>query len=488
VTLLTDNDGARPSPIADSAQNTDASLNVRAIVFMVLAAAAPMTAVAGLFPIVITTSRGTAIPLLFIVAGALLLIFSVGFTEMSRRVSNPGAFYTYIQAGMGRVVGSGGATLAVFVYLLFVTSATVYTGTILSGLLERFFGHTFLPWWAWALVLIAAIGSLGYREISISAKVLAALLILETAVVVVVDIAIVVQGGRDGLNMAPFSPTALGEAPALGAMFAFLAFVGFEATAIYRNEAINPRVTIPRATYLAVVLVGGLYIFSGWAVVMGLGDDALARAQADPATVVSVLAQEFVAPVIGDIVQILFFTSFFAACLAFHNVLARYQRVVGQSGLMPEIVARLHPRHRVPSNASLALTTVSFILVVLAAISGLDPVTEIFTWFQGAATLGLVFLMALTSVAVVVFFRRHHEYGLGWRTFVAPSLAALGLSALVAMVSLNFDLLVPQSTAAAVIQCVVVAAFLTGVVTALVIKWRAPQRYARLCAAADAVD
>ncbi|MEU8915599.1 amino acid permease [Streptomyces nigrescens] len=53
--------------------------------------------------------------------------------------------------------------------------------------------------------------------------------------------------------------------------FAMAGFMGFESGAIYGEECRNPRRTIPRATYAAVILMGVFYAVSAWALAVGAG-------------------------------------------------------------------------------------------------------------------------------------------------------------------------------------------------------------------------
>src|SRR5699024_11468690 len=79
----------------------------------------------------------------------------------------------------------------------------------------------------------------------------------------------------------------------LGLLFAFLGFFGFEATAVFRHEAKDPLRTIPRATYIAVLLIGVLYTVSSWLVISGLGaHSAHDAATADPDGVIVSLAAD----------------------------------------------------------------------------------------------------------------------------------------------------------------------------------------------------
>ena len=57
-------------------------------------------------------------------------------------------------------------------------------------------------------------------------------------------------------------------------MLAFGSFVGFEATAIFGEEAKDPRRTVPRATYIAIGAIALFYLLTTWAVVSAYGVDA----------------------------------------------------------------------------------------------------------------------------------------------------------------------------------------------------------------------
>lgn len=107
-----------------------------------------------------------------------------------------------------------------------------------------------LPWWVWSLIAIAIVGVLGYRQVDLSAKILMVLVALEYVIVIIIDVAIFAQGGDSGLSMAPFSMSqVMSGVPSIGILFCFAAFIGFEATTIYSEEARDPKVTVPKAAY-----------------------------------------------------------------------------------------------------------------------------------------------------------------------------------------------------------------------------------------------
>ena len=132
-------------------------------------------------------------------------------------------------------------------------------------------------------------------------------------------------------------------------------------------------------------------------------------------------ATRYVGPIAGDLVQILLVTSLFAALLSFHNVLSRYIFSLGNTRRLPARCGRSHAEHDSPHVASVVQTVSALVLVVASALAGLDPVTEVFAWFAGAASVGIVALMTLTSAAVLVFFRRTRIDRRPWNTVIAPT-------------------------------------------------------------------
>ena len=151
------------------------------------------------------------------------------------------------------------------------------------------------------------------------------------------------------------------------------------------------------------------------------GDEgAVKMATDDPATMLTDTATRYVGAIGGDLVQIFLITSLFAALLSFHNVLTRYIFSLGQHPGTAGGCGRSHVRHASPYIASVVQTVSALVLVVACVVANLDPVTEVFTWFAGAASVGIVVLMTLTSAAVVVYFGRTRFDTRPWHTVIAP--------------------------------------------------------------------
>jgi amino acid transporter len=460
---------ATAAPPADDAggRGLRGSIGVVGIVFLVVAAAAPLTAIGGALPVMLAIGNGAGNPMAYVVAAVVLLLFSVGYAAMSRHVVDAGAFYAYVSKGLGTPVGVGAAGLALLTYTAIQAAIYGLAGATAQGLSTQYGGPD-LPWWVWAFLFMAVVGLLGYRNIDVGTKVLGVLLTLEIGVIAVVAGAVLAQGGADGIDVRSFTPSAFfSGAPGISIMFAVASFLGFEAR--------NPRRTVPLATYLAVVLIGAFYALSSWAIVLAFGSDGVvAAAQADTAGLVFTAAAEYVSPVVADVMLVLLLTSLFAALLAFHNAISRYLFALGRQGMAPDVLSRTHVRHASPHVGSLAQTGTAFVVVAVFAVAGSDPVLQLFTWMSGLATVSILLLMVLTSVAVLAFFARSRVDRRTWHTRVAPALGTLGLLGIVGLVLANFTTLISgDAVLATVLLTVIAAAFALGVVVALV---RRPRR------------
>ncbi|MFT4396459.1 APC family permease [Gordonia lacunae] len=440
------------------------SIGVAGIVFLVIAAAAPLTSIAGSLPVMIAIGNGAGAPMAYVVAAAVLLVFSVGYAAMSTSVTDTGAFYAYVTKGLGRSAGLGSAGLALLAYTTIQGAIYGLAASTMRDVVRRFGGPD-LPWWLWALVLMAMVAVLGYRSIDLGAKVLGVLLVAEIALIVALTVAVLGQGGAHGIDVVSFTPSAfLSGSPGIALMFAIGSFVGFEATAIYGEEARTPRRTVPVATYVAVGTIGILYAVASWAVVLAFGSDQVqAAAQADPATLTFVATSTFLGDVAADVMMVMLVTSLFAALLAFHNAIARYTFALSRTGWAPRRLMRVHARHGSPHVGSVVQTVTALVLVGAFAVAGADPVLQLFTWMAGVAIVGILVLMVLTSLAIIVWFRHEGTDTRMWHTRIAPILGTVGLLGITLLVIANFTTLISGSRVLATVFLVIIAAvFLAG--------------------------
>ncbi|WP_037065792.1 APC family permease [Pseudonocardia acaciae] len=423
------------------------------VVFMVVAAAAPLTVIGGNMPLAMGLGNGPGAPVGFLIAALVLLLFSIGFVTMTPHVPEAGAFFSYVTVGLGRRPGTGIAVVALITYTAIQVGIYGYVGWAIGDAV-RFYGGPEVPWPAYSFAVLAIVALLGYRHIELSAKVLGVALALEIGIVLVLDIAIAARPGPAGLTLASFHPDVFaGGALGVAVLFATTGFIGFEATAVFRDEARDPDRTIPRATYAAVLIIGGFYALTCWSFVVAIGPDqvaTVAKATLDGnANMLLDTTDAWLGRLGRDIVNVLLLTSLFACVLSFHNVIARYQFALSTRGLLPPRLGTVHPRHDSPAFSSLVQTATAAVIVLALAVFGVDPLVGVFGSMAGVATVGVVLLMFTTSLAVLAYFARHRDQVAGrhWQARIAPALACVGLLATLWLVLSNFTLVTGGSTA-----------------------------------------
>lgn len=445
---------AQPSAGVDSPDHSQAAesrrtLTVPTLVFMIIAASAPLTVLAGGAPTSFAVTGLVGVPMGYLILGAILVLFAVGYGAMSSQVQNAGAFYAYITAGLGIRQGIGASLLALVSYNAMQVGLWGLFGFALASLLSGVLGFS-IPWWVMALAGWALVGWLGINKIDLSAKVVAVVVALEFVVVIVVNI-VSFAAAPEGVSGAAFAPENY-LTDGLGAILAFgiAAFMGFESGAIYSEEVKDPRRAVSRATFIAVAIIASFYAFSAWALTVGVGPSQIvARSQELGPDLVFVFLDEQGSALLSDVANVLFITSLLAALIAFHNAAARYFFSLGRARVLPQFLAHTGKKNNAPVAGSLAQSSLALVLIIVFAIAGIGselgelfPVITMFTWLTNAAAFGLVFLLAVTSAAVIGFFWKDRR---GYSSFVrlwAPGLAGIGLITVFVVVLANFDVMI----------------------------------------------
>jgi len=460
------------------------SLGLIAVTFMVISAAAPLTGVAGAMPLAFMLGNGAGIPATFIFVTLVMLAFSAGYVAMSRHVTNAGAFYAYAARGLGGRTAGAVALVALVAYNAMQFGLIGLLGGIAAGVFGEL-GLT-LPWWGWSLLAIILVAILGYRQVDLSAKVLVVAVALEYLIVLIVDFAIIGKGGDHGLALNVFDPSAIFSGSLTAAvLFCLGSFIGFEATTIYAEEARDPEKTIPRATYLSVLMIGVFFVFTTWLMIVGIGADKLVptiQGYGDPSALFFDLAGRYVGGPVPTIAGILLVSSLFAALSAFHNYIARYSYVAGREGILPAAFGRTHDAHQSPHIGSVVQTIGALIVLAIFAGLHLDPVLNMFTWISQIGTLGVLGMMTVTSLSVIVFFRKRQGEASALSTVILPVLSGLIMAVLFVYIFLHFGDLTGTTggVLGIILPALIPAAAVVGYLLALRLEKADPVRFANM--------
>jgi amino acid transporter len=462
------------------------ALGLPALFFCIATAAAPMTAL--LFNVsVIVSGAGWAAPAAFLVATVMLMVFSVGYIEMSRRVTTAGGFYSFVSHGFGQTLGLGTATVVTASYSILAASIIGVFGYFANTTINSWL-HINIPVWALMFGVIVVDLLFAWFDIKITARILGVFFIAE-----------VLGAGDHGLTAAPLNPLKLlhnhaaiavfgAAAPGVALFGAFWSWVGFEMAPNYGEETRQPRKIFGAATFGTLIVLGIVYVLVTYAFVVGWGTNHVAqgvKAQFGGQTISAFypLTTRYVGVSLTDAFKVLIITSSFACQLAFFNTSARYLFALGRERLLPSALGRTHPKHKTPHVAAavLALAIALYILAfVLSDSSTVAALTKLATWSPLLGVLGILGVQALVSFAIVRYFWTVDRANFHpWRTLVAPLLGG-GLMVFSAFLLLkNRDALAGASgvTFIEVIPWVMLAIFLLGIGAALWFRVRDAARY-----------
>ncbi len=344
--------------------------------FFAVSASAPMTALVGG---VVTSYAHTGVvgmPLSFLLLTAALCLLTVGYVAMSRHVAHAAPFYALLALGLGRAWGVVGGLVALVGY----NAVQIALYGLLGSTLAADLGG---PWWVWAALVWLVIAVFGVLRVDISARLIAALLVVEIGVIVLFDVGAFTHPAGGSVSLDPLRPSRL-FVGGLGGVFALsiASFLGYESGPAYGEEARTDR-AVGRATLAALAVLGPFYAVCAWALSVAEGPDRVAQAAArDPDLPFTILSSSFgpFGPVVAGLGQVLLVTSVFAAMLSFHGTAARYTFGFARERLLPTWLASTGTGNRSQRDAPIGGSVVQSLLaaVVVAVFAVLAGVSWLF--------------------------------------------------------------------------------------------------------------
>jgi amino acid transporter len=429
------------------------SLGTGSLLIFCATASSPMAVLAGGVVATYATTGVIGVPLSFLVLAGVLVLWTVGYLAMSRYLPSAGVFYAGVAHGLGRIWGIVAAPVVLVAYNAIQISLYGLFGAVVTGAVG---GAVNWPWWAWSLLAWASVALLGVARTRISAGLLGAVLVVEVAMILLFDAVAFSHPAGGSVSFAPLAPGNL-LLPGLGGVFALgiAAFVGYESAPVYAEEAKSHR-SVAKATYFAAVGLGLLYAVSAWAMAVAVGADHMVEAARDPSSGLPfVILERHVGPLLVSLATLLIVTSVFAAMISFHNSVARYVFTLGRERVLPAAFARIGDGTGAPIGGSVFQSAVALVMIVLFALSGVDPLAIMFTWVSSIAAIAVMFLMVVSSVATIRFFQRGGgTTESAWQRSVAPALGALAMTAVLLTTVVNISSVLGAEPGSAVVWLV----------------------------------
>lgn len=477
---------------------------------MVVATAAPITAMVGNVPIAVGFGNGAYAPAGYFVATCVLALFAVGYAAMSRHITATGAFYGYISHGLGRIVGLGAGFLTALAYMVFEASIVGIFAFFANDLFASLF-EVHIPWIIFALFMLATNAALTYFDVTVAAKVLGVFLITEIVMLAAVAGSVLLTGGGpQGWSLGSLNPlngfhslsgTVTGPAgqtivvagsAGIGLFFAFWSWVGFESSAMYGEESRNPKRIIPIAVMSSVIGIGAFYVLVSWLVIVGTGpNNAVVMAQ-DSSTASDIffgLARANLGEWSVPLFEILLMTGSFACGMAFHNCAARYLYAIGRENVVPGLRSTLgatHSEHGSPHFAGFVQTAFATVVVLFFVFTGRDPYPGLYGLMALLGTSAIMIVQALAAFAVISYFhvlKKHPETANWFRTFLAPLLGGLGMLYVLYLLTRHASMAAGPAASDwifAAIPYLVGVVGSAGVLLAILLKYASPDRYSDL--------
>ena len=136
--------------------------------------------------------------------------------------------------------------------------------------------------------------------------------------------------------------------------------------------------------------------------------------------------------------------------------------------------------------SSAAQSVLALVVVSIFALSGSDPVLQLFTWLTNLGALGVLSLLALSSFSVIGYFaKRAHDEG-AWATRTAPALAGVLLTIVFVLALFNFNVLItglqdaPLDDRSVILPALLFVAAAVGVAVGFWMKKSRPEDYATI--------
>lgn len=402
---------------------------------MAIAAISPLTTVSSNLSMSVVLGVGPSTVLVIVLTVLVFLFFTAGYVVLGRYVVDSGAYSAYVAHGLGDRAGSAIAVIATVGYNFAVVAFSGVAGYFLDSAFEPLGLN--LPWWLWALSVVALTGVLGYLGAGLASKITSFICGTQFLLLGAFMVAVLVRN-PSGFQLNVFAPSGLtGGAFGLSIVFVLLSLASFETTAAYGEETRDPHRTVPRATYLALFLLAAVFLAGTWAVVAAM-NGAPEVAKAGPGELVPALFGAYLGDWTSTPLKFVIAISIIGAAIAFHNLSTRYMFSAARAGLFWAPLGRTNSRRQTPhvAVACQLLITIGFLAPFVVA--GADPMVGLLPAIAGYNSLSMIIKMGTSSVSVVAASLRGRVTGSLYATRIAPTLAVLGFLTAGALIVLHY--------------------------------------------------
>jgi amino acid transporter len=383
---------------------------------------------------VIAVTAGAAAPLTIIAAGVAVFFLAFIAAEFTKMEPSAGSFITYVETSLGPKAGVVTALLIAVGFTVAIAGVFTMAGGMIALTLQHY-AHWYPSWVPISLVMTGSAVWLTLRGAALSTTAVAVAMVAQVAIMLAVCV-VVLLDQRNHLSSAPFSWSHLHHGLAglsAGFPLALYMLIGWENAPALAEETNNPRRTVPRALYSALIFTTGLFVLFAYTTITGFHYNTSSIGRASVPFLG--LADHYLGGV-AILAWLAGIASVLSTLIAAVNSQARMIFDGGRSGLLPARLGKSRPPGETPVNALLTMTIVGLGIVVvwwLSHVSGFvggstDPV-NLYAECSTMGTILVLFVYVLTALSLPVFMWRHHRDSFSILRYVAmPTLGALALA------------------------------------------------------------
>lgn len=413
----------------DAAFNGEVHLSREMSVFSVTMIGVGAMIGAGIFVLtgIAAGVAGPALILVFLLNGVVTLFTAMAYAELGSCFHDAGGGYLWIKEGLPQPNGFLSGWMSWFAHSVACSLYALGFGAYFGHVLREGFGVqvSSFPFPLEKFLAVAAcilFSYINYRGASETGKMGNIVTVAKVSVIgLFIAFGLAAMQARPGwrVEFTPFLPAGMGAVfMAMG--LTFIAFQGYEVISQCSEEVVNPRRNIPRAVFLALLIVIPIYLLvaiTALGAVSGHGMPTWQYLGSMKEVAMVEAARQFlpggaVIFLVGGLLSTL------SALNATIYSSSRVAFAMGRDANLPDFFARVHPKRRTP-HLSIAAST---ILVVAMAV--LLPIEDV----ASAADLMFLFVFMQVNVVVVRLRRKRPDLDRGFRVPFVPVIPGLGIA------------------------------------------------------------
>ena len=389
-----------------------ADLLVYGLVFMV--PIAPFGIFGGVFQ-----GSGGMVALAYAIGMVAMMFTALSYAQMSRAFPMAGSVYTYAGRGIAAPVGFLAGWMILLDYVLVPALLYLIAAIAMNSLVSV------VPVWLWLIGFVILNTVVNYMGIEMTARVNRVMLVAELivlAIFIVIGVVALAQGKGNGLDfVAPiYNSDTFSWSLVFGAVsIAVLSFLGFDGISTLAEENKDTAHAIGRSMVAALLLAGVLFIVQTWvaSLLVPTPDQLISKGDAQGTAfydAAAVAGGQWLSKLTALATAIAWG---FANALVAQAATSRLLYAMARDRQLPSFLAKVHPRHGVPVNATLLVAVVSLV-VGLFFYSLSDGIARLST----LVNLGALTAFLALHVSVVWHFVGRHGSRQWWKHLVAPAI------------------------------------------------------------------